>query len=295
MRLYPQDEAYELGKGPYGSEACSTLVAAMTDDKKYGSLVIIIAGYQADISSMLDTNTGLRSRFRHSLEFPDWAPSDCADQFAQRAKALNFELDAEAIQKKLLRGFEKLLPLKGWGNARDVEAIWRASLQQRANRIARSGDARVDEKVLTESDVSVAVDDLVAARMGSIGSAGNDSSDPFAPLDNLYRMDGVRKKLQQLKNTHAMAIREGGEPPPLGHFLFLGAPGTGKTTVARIAAVIFHRLGLINRCNVVETTGLDLTGQYVGETKKKVQDQVRKPETQYLSQCPDQSNHAALI
>ena len=52
------DEAYELGKGAYGSEACSTLVEAMTNEEKYGSLVIIVAGYHADMQSMLDTNQG---------------------------------------------------------------------------------------------------------------------------------------------------------------------------------------------------------------------------------------------
>eukprot|EP00966_Prymnesium_polylepis_P054937 1269898-Prymnesium_polylepis.1 len=89
-----QDEAYELGKGPYGSEACSTIVAAMTDPK-YEALVIIMAGYQADISSMLDTNPGLKSRFQHFLEFPDWAPEDCADLFAAKACATNYAFDVK--------------------------------------------------------------------------------------------------------------------------------------------------------------------------------------------------------
>ena len=45
------DEAYELGKGVYGNEACTTLVAAMTDPK-YDGLAIILAGYHADMLEM---------------------------------------------------------------------------------------------------------------------------------------------------------------------------------------------------------------------------------------------------
>eukprot|EP00966_Prymnesium_polylepis_P054938 1269898-Prymnesium_polylepis.2 len=75
-----------------------------------------------------------------------------------------------AVEKKLLRGFKKLLPLKGWGNARDVEKAWTSTLQHRADRVVASGGAQSDEKTLTEADVSAAMDDLVAARMGNIGT-----------------------------------------------------------------------------------------------------------------------------
>ena len=48
--------------------------------------------------------------------------------------------------------------------------------------------------------------------------------------------------------------------PELGHFVFRGAPGTGKTTVARTMAKILFDLGLLPRNHVEETSGLDLTG-----------------------------------
>ena len=55
------DEAYELGKGTFGEEALTTVLAAMTDpDYK---LVIIIAGYPEDMENMLARNVGLKSRY----------------------------------------------------------------------------------------------------------------------------------------------------------------------------------------------------------------------------------------
>ena len=56
-------------------EACDTLVAAMTSEE-YKNVVIIIAGYPAEIDDMLNKNAGLRSRFTNFFEFPDWQPED---------------------------------------------------------------------------------------------------------------------------------------------------------------------------------------------------------------------------
>ena len=63
-------------------------------DEKYDGLVIIMAGYQPDVMSMLDTNPGLKSRFQHFLEFPDWASKDCLDLFLKKLNTGNFEYDA---------------------------------------------------------------------------------------------------------------------------------------------------------------------------------------------------------
>ena len=154
------DEAYELGKGQYGSEACTALVAAMTDPR-YAGVIIIIAGYQAEISSMLETNPGLKSRFNHFLEFPDWAPKDCVDGFMKRAEQDKYEVDRGAVVI-LKEGFERLLGLDGWGNARDVAQVYKSTLQHRADRVV--GLPGGLPKSLTQADVSAAVKDLVSAR-----------------------------------------------------------------------------------------------------------------------------------
>eukprot|EP00966_Prymnesium_polylepis_P189389 4388063-Prymnesium_polylepis.1 len=131
------DEAYELGKSQFGEEACTALVAAMTDPQ-YAGLVIIMAGYQAEMSKMLDTNPGLKSRMRHTLEFPDWAPENCVSFFMKKARSLDFQFDAAVLTPILQHGFKKLLPLDGWGNARDVELVWMSTKENRADRLMGS-------------------------------------------------------------------------------------------------------------------------------------------------------------
>jgi SpoVK/Ycf46/Vps4 family AAA+-type ATPase len=273
------DEAYELGQGAYGSEACSTLVEAMTNEHKYGGLVIIVAGYQADMQSMLDTNQGLKSRFNRFINFPDWEIQDCVNYFSDLVDGKNLSLHNKEFSFSLLhKRFSKLKPLKGWGNARDVVKIFENALENRAMRLSESSRDKDDnstEKVLLESDINSALQSVVDARMGSSSSAikrGHASDvDPFADLNKLYRMETVRAKLQQLRNTYLMAQNDGEDPPPLGHFIFTGSPGTGKTTVARVMSKILFDLDLSSRNHVEETSGLNMQGQYVGQTKDVVE------------------------
>ena len=63
---------------------------------------------------------------------------------------------------------------------------------------------------------------------------------------------------------------------PTLHMSFTGNPGTGKTTVAMRMADILHRLGYIERSEVVAVTRDDLVGQYVGHTAPKTKDVLKR-------------------
>ncbi|CPR13561.1 ATPase AAA [Mycobacterium bohemicum DSM 44277] len=72
------DEAYALvatgAKNDFGLVAIDTLLARMENDRD--RLVVIIAGYRADLDKFLDTNQGLRSRFTRSIDFPSYKPAE---------------------------------------------------------------------------------------------------------------------------------------------------------------------------------------------------------------------------
>lgn len=52
--------------------------------------------------------------------------------------------------------------------------------------------------------------------------------------------------------------------------LFLGNPGTGKTTVARLIGKMYHGMGLLSKGHTIETNRAKLIGEYIGMTEKKV-------------------------
>ena len=54
--------------------------------------------------------------------------------------------------------------------------------------------------------------------------------------------------------------------------IFAGNPGTGKTTMARVVAKMFHELGILKSGHLVETDKSGLVAQYVGHTAEKTEE-----------------------
>ena len=98
-------------------------------------------------------------------------------------------------------------------------------------------------------------------------------SDPEKELEKLIGLASVKRNVEKMKALFEYEKKSGKNKKEKNygrHYAFLGNPGTGKTTVARIFAGILYRYGLIQKNIYMECTGNDLTGEYSGMTKKKV-------------------------
>lgn len=95
----------------------------------------------------------------------------------------------------------------------------------------------------------------------------------LAELDAMIGLDPVKRQVRAIAaSIEAARLRaQAGylTEKPMRHLVFVGPPGTGKTTVARTVARIFYAFGLLDRTHVVEAHRADLVGEYLGATAQK--------------------------
>ena len=94
-------------------------------------------------------------------------------------------------------------------------------------------------------------------------------SDGFEQLSHMIGMETVVKKVEEIIAQIVLSIQKSGLDAPCIHMRFVGNPGTGKTTVARIIGRILKEKGVLRNGNFFEIAGRDLCGRYVGETAPK--------------------------
>lgn len=136
------DEAYALARGgekDFGKEAIDTLVKAMEDMKD--RLVLILAGYQHEMTRFLDANPGLRSRFPIHIDFPDFTLGELLRIAAAIVASREYRLSA-AAEETLSRVLAAKLAegARNAGNARLVRNFIEAAIRRQAVRLLEMAD-----------------------------------------------------------------------------------------------------------------------------------------------------------
>ena len=148
------DEAYSLlGRDyDYGAEVVQELLTQMEAHR--GRLVVIIAGYPAEIEKLLESNPGLKSRFDKSVHFPDFSDAELLGVLDSLTKENDYVLQPEA-RELAEHAIATLDRGTSFGNARDVRKLFEELLQVQALRLARKAQPTGDElREITAADLT---------------------------------------------------------------------------------------------------------------------------------------------
>jgi SpoVK/Ycf46/Vps4 family AAA+-type ATPase len=132
------DEAYTLTPagpgGDFGQEAVDTLVKLMEDFRD--EVVVIVAGYPAEMTGFLASNPGLASRFTQHINFGNYTPDELVAIVARHAAAAGFELP-EATLAELSTHFNAVTRDRTFGNARYARQLLESMITRQAGRLSR--------------------------------------------------------------------------------------------------------------------------------------------------------------
>jgi len=274
------DEAYGLinaAEGQpdrFGNEAVQALLKRAEDNRD--GLVIILAGYEQQMEDFLTSNPGLASRFGTRVRFPSYETSELlriADYHAQ-LRGDQFDDEARALLRVRFDEVWRRGIVDELGNGRFVRSLAEAAARARDVRVVGSGAGQPtpDELVTVRAeDVDAAFAEVSERYRGYVETPTLEEA--LASLDAMIGLEPVKRQVReitaQLQVSRLRRSQGLVAQPPMRHFVFVGPPGTGKTTVARVLGRVFSALGLLARPDVVEAQRADLVGEHLGATAIK--------------------------
>ena len=270
------DEAYNLipmgtpgEKDKSGTEAIEALMTRMENDA--GKFVCVIAGYKAEIEEFIaNANPGLKRRFTYRIHIDDYSVQDLVEIFKLHAGKEGFTLSKDA-ENLLYKKVEEMVTMKdkNFGNAGEMVNLFNATKDRQSERLSMCTEELTDDQLFTFEPADIPYEPPKKV----------DIRECLKELDELVGLASVKEAVRELADTLVIEqerARQQGIRPTINLDHYLGNPGTGKTTVARIMGNIFYSLGLLPSNKVVEVTSKDLIAPYVGQTAPKTEQMINR-------------------
>lgn len=278
------DEAYSLAREAddskdFGREVIEVLVKEMSDGNK--DIAIMVAGYPHEMEKFLDSNPGLKSRFNQFFHFEDYLPEEL-QRIALLAANQSSVFVTQEAQKYLFDALTEAFRNRDrtFGNARFAYSIIGEAKMNLGLRLMKRNDVRElsqEQLSIIELDDLKKVFDTKRKRKANIKINERLLKDALKELDALIGIQNIKVEIYELVKLVRFYEEEGKDVLNRFslHSVFIGNPGTGKTTVARIVSKIYKALGLLERGHTIEVDRQGLVAGYLGQTALKTDDIIK--------------------
>lgn len=234
------------------------ILRAISSNKS--GMICICIGIKSKLDSYFKENPDSKQRINTFYEFKNYTDNELFEILEYKLQKRGIKYDknvSENLSEFVIEknNHENKNHENGWLVEKDIIPTLFESQAERLSKIENPTD---------DDFISFVCDDV------PVKNKKRTKEEIFASLDSLIGLTDVKKQIRELMSSIEIAktrIEKGmkAELPKI-HIQFIGNPGTGKTTVARMLGELFNAIGLLPSSKVIEVDRSKLVAQYVGQT-----------------------------
>ncbi|KAM5494308.1 hypothetical protein MaudMau93_000324 [Microsporum audouinii] len=266
--VYFIDEAYQLTEthNHGGKPVLDFLLAEI--ENLTGRVVFVFAGYRKQMEKFFEHNPGFSSRIPYTLHFDDYTDAELLKMLQfQMNRFFKHGVDVEdgfdgLYMRIAVRRLGRGRGRDGFGNARALENMFAQIRERQSERLTKQR-----KEGSSPDDYHISKEDLIGPDPSKVILTCN----AWTQLQQMIGLKSVKKSISTMidliKTNYLRELDEKEIIDVSLNRIFLGPPGTGKTSVAKLYGQILADIGMLSSGEVVVKNPSDFIGNVIGQSE----------------------------